>query len=123
MIKFVALLKRREGMSYEDFKDYYKSNHSQLRSTIPDLPKSSCVKTERKFLKRTDHPIDNATAGNAACVYDAILEKSYESMADLHEDMGNLGHEDVWPIYLEDENKLFDRRYSVCYIVEEVVDR
>jgi hypothetical protein len=33
-------------MFYEDFKDYYTSNHSQLCSTIPDLPKSSCVKTE-----------------------------------------------------------------------------
>lgn len=129
MIKFISLLKRREGMSYEEFKDYYKSNHAQLRANNPELratieeqPKSKCVKTERKFLTRIDHPIDNATAGTDAVAYDVILEKSYESLEDLQEEMAVLGHDDVWPIYLEDEKKLFDRRYSVCYIVEEVAD-
>ena len=128
MVKFIALMKRREGMSFEDFKNYYKSNHSQLRaalptSTVPVQPKSKCIKTERQFLMPMDHPIDNATAGREANRYDVVLEKWYETMEDLEEDMAFLSHKDVWPIYLEDENKLFDRRYSRCYVVEETVDR
>ena len=123
MVRFVSLLKRREGMSYEDFKNYYQSTHSQRRKTLPDIPKTKCVKTERRFMVETAHPIDDATAGTEAPRYDVILEKWYETLEDIQDDMKILGREDVWPIYLEDENQLFDRRYSVCYIVEEIVDK
>jgi hypothetical protein len=116
MIKFVALLKRKEGMPFEAFKDYYETRHSKLRASIESDHVSRAVRYQRRYLQPVPHPIAQATAG---VDFDAIIELWYPDREALDSDMAFLSHPDVRPIYAEDEENLFDRKYIRCYVVEE----
>ena len=114
MVRFVALLKRREGMSPEEFVKYYETRHSKLLSTFPHDHVSGAIGYRRTYIAPHPHPIDQATAG---ADYDCIMELAYPNRQSLEADMAFLSSDGVRPIFVEDENQLFDRRYSRCYVV------
>lgn len=115
---FVALLKRREGMSPAAFKDYYETVHSKLLAKAAGDHKSGAIGYRRRYLEPAPHPIAQATGG---VDYDVIMELSYPDRAALDADMAFLGRADINLLFAEDEDKLFDRRYSRCYIISDEV--
>jgi hypothetical protein len=116
MIKFIALLKRKDGMSFEDFKHYYETRHSQLRSTISHPHVSRATGYTRTYLTPARHPIEQPIAG---VDYDCITEITYPDREALDADMAFLDEDEVRLIFAQDEENLFDRKYSRCYTVEE----
>ncbi|WP_435332724.1 EthD family reductase [Haloarchaeobius sp. TZWWS8] len=69
MIKLVNLLVRRDGMSHEEFQEYWYEEHVPLAK---DLPKA------RKYV--TSVPVDPTRAE-----YDGMVELYFDSMGDLKE--------------------------------------
>ncbi|MGE3746858.1 MAG: EthD domain-containing protein [Sphingomonadaceae bacterium] len=116
MVRFFSLLKRREGMSNEDFIKYYETHHSKLRITFPHDHVSRATGYRRSYIAPHPHPIGQATAG---VDYDCILELIYPDREALDADMAFLSSDGVRPIFAEDEDQLFDRQYSRCYVVYE----
>jgi hypothetical protein len=114
MVRFVSLLKRRQGMSPEEFVKYYETRHSKLRRTFAHDHVSKATGYRRSYLAPHPHPIAQATEG---VDYDCIMELTYPNRAALDADMAFLSADGVRPIFAEDEENLFDRRYSRCYIV------
>ena len=116
MVKFICLLRRKEGMSFDDFKAYYETRHSKLRDAITDDHKSGAIRYQRRYIRPTPHPIAQASAG---ADYDCILELWYPDRATLNADMAWLSRPDIGRVYADDEANLFDRRFNRSYIIDE----
>lgn len=118
MVVFVALLKRREGMSPAAFKDYYETVHSRLLGKADASHASGATGYRRRYLEPAPHPIAQPTHG---VDYDVIMELTYPDRAALDHDMAFLSRPDIRALFAEDEDRLFDRRYSHCYVVSDEV--
>ena len=114
MVRFISLLKRREGISPEEFVNYYETRHSKLLGMFPHDHVSGAIGYRRSYIEPHPHPIAQATAG---VDYDCVMELAYPDRKALQADMEFLSSDGVRPIFAEDEDQLFDRRYSRCYIV------
>ena len=113
MIKFIAFLKRREGMSFDDFREYYENTHSKIVGTISPPHVSGATSYKRTYLMPALHPIEQPTAG---VDYDCITELCYADRDTFEKDMTFFGREDVKAIIAKDEENLFDRKYIRCYL-------
>lgn len=112
MIKLVFLLKRRAGMSFDDFKKYYETRHAVLgRKFLP-----TAVRYQRRFLQAYGAP---AGYENPDDGYDCITEMWFTDRAALDAAMAGASTPDVAAILAEDEEKLFDRNKIRFYLVEE----
>lgn len=111
MIKFISLLKRREGMSFEEFKTYYEQRHAVLGKQYM----SEALRYERRFLTPMDHPFE----GGAAAAFDCLLEIWFEDRTAMDAAFARLAQPDVAEIFAEDEKKIFDRARTLCFIVDE----
>lgn len=116
MVRFISLLKRRDGMTLEQFRDYYENHHSKLLGALGREHRSAAVCYTRTYLRPALHPIEQPTAG---VDYDVIMELVYPDRASLDADMTFLGSDGIRSAFAEDEDRLFDRQYSRCYIVDE----
>ena len=116
MIKTVGLLKRRQGMSVEEFRAYYESNHRVIGEKY--LGGYAC-RYMRRFLNPTSDP-DAATFG-ADGDFDVILEIWYPDQA-THEAVGkHLAAPEAAAEILADELKLFDREENRFFTLTEAV--
>jgi len=112
MLKLVALLKRRPGMSMEEFKDYYENVHIQIG--LPKL-KGKAVSHHRRYLTPIPGPDGQTREGD----YDVIMEIWFEDRAQLEEAM------QVWldPELVErvaaDTPNFLDRADNPMFFVEE----
>lgn len=98
MIKLMVLIKRRDGMSMEEFIDYYESNHAPLAArSLPDLHAY-----KRYFLTpfAPDAP---------ELPYDVVTEIVFASQEDLDKTLALLGGGPLAEEIQADEAKLFDR--------------
>ena len=110
MIKFVSLLKRRKGMSFEDFMEYYEKKHVPLgRDHVSDA-----LHYQRRFLRPVDHPI----LGIAPNAYDCILEIWFEDQATMEASFKRFDTPGVKQAILEDESNLFEPNTTQCFVVE-----
>ena len=72
MFKTVCLLKRKPGMSLDDFKAYYETHHKRFGETY--LPKTA------RFMRRYMNPVPNPMTGEVAELdYDVITETWFEN--------------------------------------------
>ncbi len=110
MIKFVSLLKRRPGMSFEEFVTYYETRHAVLGAE--HLPGAQHY--ERRFLRPVPHPIDGSLRED----YDCITELWFDDREAMEKSFAHLGEPDIAALFAEDEEKLFDRSRSLCYVVD-----
>ena len=113
MIKTVGLLKRRPGMSIEDFRDYYETHHRVIGEKYLS---GHAARYVRRFLD----PAPNSRRGDLGePEYDVILEIWYADQAAYDATREVLSAPEVRREIVEDEEKLFDRPSMRFYTVQE----
>jgi uncharacterized protein (TIGR02118 family) len=75
MIKMIIALKRREGMSHEEFVHYQREIHRPLLASIPET---------RRYLRRfvVSYPIPAPDYPDPS--YDSVVEAWFDSVEDMH---------------------------------------
>lgn len=111
MIKTIALLKKKAGLSREAFIHYYETQHAPLmRGLLPGI-----VDYRRNYLDREGafvapgHPLD----------FDVVTELRFASRADYDRFLAKAAEPEVARTIAEDEENLFDRSATRMVMVEE----
>ncbi len=114
MVKLVACLQRKPGMSPEEFHRYWREVHGPLVKSVPEF-----FRYVRRYVQ--GHTVSPSVAGfppQAVAPYDGVAELWFESV----EDVGKAFSE---PRYLEvirpDEQKFLDLPNCKVFVVEEVM--
>ncbi|WP_435349674.1 EthD domain-containing protein [Haloarchaeobius sp. HRN-SO-5] len=81
LYKHSAFLVRKDGMTHEEFREYWESNHSPLAKDIEGVVRYQTV-----------YPTDPANAE-----FDGVAELYFETLEDLHEALGSEGSRDYDP--------------------------
>jgi hypothetical protein len=112
MIKQLVLLKRRPGMSLEEFKAYYETRHSLLGIKFMPL----C----RRYFRRYVVPEPNPVTGEVLELdFDVITEIWWNTRADFESTMREIGKADLNAIFREDEKHIFASHSNPVFTVEE----
>jgi hypothetical protein len=113
VIKVVGLFKKKDGLSTEQFRDYYENVHSRLFSEHLAVP--GVARYTRRYLE----PIPDSITGNVRHAgFDVIMEVWCD------EDWYRSYFVDQPPaafraLVAEDEERLFDRDQMYVYVVHE----
>ena len=98
MIKFTILLRKREGMSHEEYVEYHKTKHAPLFASLPEVQRYV-----RKYVQCYALPV--TLPGLPPPAYDGITELWFDAAEDIAEVFAA-------PRYLElirpDEEKFLD---------------
>ena len=100
--KILLFMKRRPGMTYEAFQDYYENHHAPLCAKYA----SGISRYVRRFL--TPHP-DPETGAMAELPFDVITELWFEDEAVFRGTVKYLTTSAMPDEVVADEKKLFDR--------------
>jgi len=112
MFKTICLLKRKPGMSFDDFKAYYETHHKRFGETY--LPEGA------RFIRRYMHAVANPMTGDVPELdYDVITETFFASREEWEATMAIYAEPALAAEMAEDEEKLFDRSKITFAIVEE----
>lgn len=113
MIKMVTLLKRRPGMSMDEFIDYYESTHRLIGESVI---KPHAVYYARRYLD----PIPNVLTGESEEPdHDVLMEIWFPDQAAFDAAMAAITDPEHRKIIEADEVKLFDRPKMRSFIVRE----
>lgn len=112
MIKLITLLKRRPGMSREDFIAYYETNHARIGEKVL---RGAAVHYVRRYLQPLGPEAPEPP-------FDVVMEIWFPDRETLDRRMGALVSDPVIAAEIaEDEEKLFDRSSIVSFIADEHV--
>jgi hypothetical protein len=111
MIKVMALFRRKNGLTFEEFVEYYEKRHAVLGRQYM----TGVVKYQRRFLKSADNPIE----GSAVDDFDCLTEVWFESKAAMDTTYARLGEPDIAKIIAADEDNIFEREATRCFIINE----
>jgi hypothetical protein len=100
--KILLFMKRRPGMTFEAFRDYYENHHAPLCEKYA----SGISRYMRRFL--TPHP-NPETGANAELQFDVITELWFEDEAVFRGTVQYLATSIMPDEVVEDEKRLFDR--------------
>ena len=114
--KILIFLKRRSGMSIEDFRRYYEEVHVPL-----------CLKFEQsasRYLRRFIDPLPNPETGESGdLAYDVITELWFEDEAVFRATAKFMSTRSMPKEVVEDEKNLFDRgKTRIATVVEHETD-
>ena len=112
MVKLVLLLKRRAGMSVEDFRKYYETTHSALGKKL--LP--TAVRYQRRYLQAIGASPGYEATGET---YDCITEVWFADQAAMEAGLAVAAEPEAAALLANDEEKLFDRSKIRFYVVDE----
>lgn len=112
MIKLVMPMKRRPGMSVEEFREYYETKHR----LIGERHLKGYVD---RYLRRFVNPLPDRDGELREPEYDVILEIWYPDEATFKACGQHLRQPEIAREIREDEEKLFDMRYMRSYLVDE----
>ena len=102
VFKIVLLMKRRAGISVEDFRNYYENRHVPLA-----MKYSQGIKRYvRRYLDPQPHP---ETGPGGELAYDVITELWFEDEATFRETLAYVTTTIMPDDIVEDEKNLFDR--------------
>ncbi|WP_121822962.1 EthD domain-containing protein [Halostella salina] len=113
MYKHVALLVRQDGMSHEEFVEYWQENHTPIAREIEGVERYQTVL-----------PTDPENAE-----FDGLAELYFDSLDDLHAALGSPGSRDYDPTKevaaeaREDVNNFLDVEERPRFIGEEIVQK
>ncbi len=120
MIKIIALLKRKEGMSREDFRKYYEENHLAL---CYENCRGYAVDYRRNYIEDQfgggDDTFSDPTAERLD--YDVVTEVWFRSREDIQEMLSKVEVSTIGEAMVKDEANLFDRPKHRFLICEEVL--
>jgi uncharacterized protein (TIGR02118 family) len=107
MIKAIFFIKRKAGMSLEDFREYWIKNHAPVVLKIPGLV---------KYVQ--SHTMDSGYR-NHEPIYDGIAELWYESIDDMRKNAGTA----IAREGLEDDEKFLDMSKLAFILTRERVQK
>jgi hypothetical protein len=112
MLKQVVFLKRRPGMTMEEFIDYYENHHAKLGEKHMPLA--------RRYVRRYVRPEKNPITGEVVELdFDVIMEIWWDSRDDYEATMREVGKGETFRLFYEDEEKLFASHDNPVVTVEE----
>ena len=112
MLKQVVLLKRRDGMSMDEFIDYYENHHAKMAKGHMPLA--------RRYLRRYVRPEKNPITGEVVELdFDVVMEIWWNTRRDFEETMKQIGKGEAHRLFYEDEEKLFNSHNNRVFTVDE----
>jgi hypothetical protein len=114
MIKMVTLLKRKQGMSMEEFISHYEARHSKIGEKYL-FPHAT------RYVRRYLYPLAQPAAIQSPVEqhYDVITEIWFPDQSAMDAAFSGLSTNETQAEILEDELKLFDRSRIHSYRLEE----
>jgi len=111
MFKVMVMIKRKLGMSMQDFIDYYETRHAPLgASKVPNL---------KRYVRHFIRPYGNAVYGaDAEPPYDVLTEIWFDDEADFNRGMAYLTDPETAAIIGADEERLFEKS-SIRFMIME----
>ena len=111
MFKVMVMIKRRRGMSMDEFIHYYENNHAPLgASKVPNL---------KRYVRHFIRPYGNEIySKDAESPYDVLTEIWFDDEADFKRGMDYLSDPETAAIIGADEEKLFERS-SIRFMIME----
>lgn len=114
MIKIISLVKRKAGMSFQEFKNYYEDTHSKLGERF--LP-PYCVKYLRRYVVESVH---HHTGGETPEVdHDCIVEMWFPDEEALAAFRASVADPELVKLIRQDEDRFVDHSKTRRYRVEE----
>jgi uncharacterized protein (TIGR02118 family) len=102
VFKVMVMIKRKPGMTMEDFIAYYENNHAPLgASKVPNLKRYV-----RHFIRPYGNEIYSADSESS---YDVLTEIWFDDKADFERGMAYLTEPETAAIIGADEENLFDK--------------
>lgn len=114
MIKFVCMLKRKKGLSFDEFKHYYENNHAPLAFSY--LTKA--LHYQRRYLQPA-MPGYLEAESEVPGMYDCFTEVWFENRADMESNLAVLADPVAAAVVIADEEKFLDRAALRFFIVED----
>jgi uncharacterized protein (TIGR02118 family) len=119
MIKLVFMIRRREGITREEFQRYWKTEHAQLVKRHAELLRiRRYVQTHAR-----DTDLDGVIAGSRGSVprqYDGLAELWWDSLDDLLQAAASDEGQAAQQALLEDERRFIDVANSPIWLGEEI---
>jgi uncharacterized protein (TIGR02118 family) len=120
MIKLVFMVRRREGMTREEFQRYWREEHAQLVKRHAELLGI------RRYVQThaLDTDLDDAIArsrGSEPRQYDGVAELWWDSIDDLVQAATSEEGQTAQHALLEDERRFIDLANSPIWLGEEIV--
>ena len=102
MFKAMVMIKRKRGMSMEDFINYYETRHAPLgASKVPNM---------KRYVRHFIRPYGNDVYGtDAEPPYDVLTEIWFDDEAEFQRGMAMLTEPATAAIICADEEMLFDK--------------
>jgi uncharacterized protein (TIGR02118 family) len=102
MFKVIIMIKRKSGMSMDDFINYYETKHAPLgASKVPNI---------KRYIRHFIRPYGNEIySADKEPSYDVLTELWFDDEADFERGMAYLSEPETAAIIAADEEKLFDR--------------
>jgi hypothetical protein len=113
MFKIIGLLKKKAGMSSDEFRHYYETTHRQLGEKYL---RNFAIKYMRRYLTPFPNPLTGQTPETE---HDVVLEIWYPDRATFEAAHAQFADEDILAEISADEEKLFDRSAMLFYFVDE----
>jgi uncharacterized protein (TIGR02118 family) len=119
MIKLVFMLRRRDGITREEFQRYWKEEHAELVKRHAELLRiRRYVQTHAR-----DTDLDDALAGSRGSEprqYDGVAELWWDSIDDLAQAATSEEGQTAQQALLEDERRFIDLANSPIWLGEEI---
>lgn len=112
MIKLVCLLKKRDGMTTAEFREYYETHHKVIGR--------ESMRYSERYLRRFLDPLEGMEEDEQP--YDVITEIWFKDRDALARGLAYSNQPKIRNPLTEDEDKLFDRPSMRFYTVEEHED-
>jgi uncharacterized protein (TIGR02118 family) len=119
MIKLVFMVRRREGISREDFQRYWREEHAEL------VQRHAGLLRIRRYVQThaRDTDLDDALAGSRGSEprqYDGVAELWWDSIDDLVQTATSEEGQTAQQALLEDERRFIDLANSPIWLGEEI---
>jgi hypothetical protein len=114
LLKLVALLKRRPGMTLEEFRDYYETTHSKFAEPLKG---GLAVRYVRRYFTPIKHPLLDVEAEEPE--FDAMMEMWFKDQAQFEAAMKVFSDPVLSKAIKDDESNLFDvSKIRHCFVDE-----
>ncbi len=112
MIKRLVLIKKKEGLSMKDFRDYYESNHAPMAKRLFPM----FADYRRSFIKEVARHPEGETYPN----FDVVTENWFASEQDFQAFITKMARPEVLAEVRADEAKFMDTKALWAFAVDEV---
>ncbi|WP_395396705.1 EthD domain-containing protein [Novosphingobium sp. BL-8A] len=108
-VTVITLLKRRQGMSHEDFRIYYETHHRRIGERV-------LAGHATRYVRRYLAPLDGV---DQPCDADVVMEIDFPDEAARDACFASLADPATQAMIAEDEERLFDRARIRTFSVSE----